>query len=86
MSRAAPTSTSAPSRKPVNLSIDAQLLREARAHGINLSAFLERALAAELKQLRRLRWLADNCAATDAYNADLRRYGAFRNRIPLPGR
>lgn len=86
MSRAVPTSTSTPSRKPVNLSVDAQLIGEARTHGINLSSFLEQALAAELKQLRRLRWLADNCAATDAYNADLRRHGAFRNRIPLPGR
>lgn len=66
MSRAAPTPTSAPSRKPVNLTIDGQLLGEARVYGTNLSAFLEQALAAELKQLRR--------------------YGAFRNRIPLPGR
>ncbi|MGB5102227.1 MAG: type II toxin-antitoxin system CcdA family antitoxin [Steroidobacteraceae bacterium] len=86
MSGAAPTSTSAPSRKPVNLSIDAQLLREARAHGINVSAFLEQALAAELKQLRRLRWLAENGAATNAYNEDVRRHSAFRSRIQLPGR
>lgn len=86
MSRAAPTSTPPPARKPVNPSIDAGLLLEARARGISLSAFLEQALALELRELRRLRWLAENNAAIDAYNADVRRHSAFRNRIQLPGR
>ena len=69
------------SKKAVNLSIDADLLREARDRNINLSATLERALTAFLNQSRRDRWLADNKLGIEAYNDDVDENGAFGDRL-----
>ena len=71
----------APARKAVNLSIDTRLLAEARAHDINLSATLEGALAAALRQARRQQWLAENQAAIEAYNAQVDAHGAFADSL-----
>jgi antitoxin CcdA len=43
--------------KPANLSINSDLLNEAKALKINLSATLEAALLNELKVARRVKWL-----------------------------
>ena len=61
----------------MNLTVDANLLREARDQGINLSATLERALAEELRRSRRERWLADNKEGIEAYNELVEQHGAF---------
>ena len=64
-------------RKPVNLTVDAELLARARQHGLNLSATLERALVAELGARERASWLAVHEPAVAAYNAGVERDGVF---------
>ena len=69
------------SKKVVNLSVDAALLREARECDINLSATLERALSDALCQQRRERWLADNKPGIAAYNEQVDAHGAFADTL-----
>jgi len=69
------------SKKAVNLSIDAALLREARERDINLSATLERALSDALRRQRRERWLAENRSGIAAYNAQLDAHGTFADTL-----
>jgi antitoxin CcdA len=69
------------SKKAVNLSIDAALLREARERDINLSATLERALSEALHQQRRERWLAENKPCIAAYNEQVDAHGAFADTL-----
>ena len=69
------------SKKAVNLSVDAALLREARDRDINLSATLERALEEALRQHRRTRWLAENRLAIDAYNEHVAAHRAFADTL-----
>ena len=64
-----------PSKKSVNLSLDAALLAEAKAAGTNLSAVLEKALTEELKAVRESRWREDNRAAIEASNQHLNMHG-----------
>ena len=64
---------SKPSKKALNLSVDAELLEAARREGLNLSAVMERALAAETAR----HWLETNRDAIEAYNADVRAKGVW---------
>ena len=64
-------------KKSANLSINADLLQKAKSLDINLSATLEAALAAEVKRRRAERWLTDNKASLDAYNAFVEKHGVF---------
>ena len=64
-------------KKAVNLSVDAELLAEAKAAGTNLSRLLERALAQELKEHRWQKWREENRAAIEASNAELERNGMW---------
>ena len=69
------------SKKAVNLSVYAALLRAARDRDINLSATLERALEDVLRQDRRARWLADNRQRIEAYNDQVQAHGAFADTL-----
>ena len=73
-----PTTTQSP-KKTANLSIDAELLRKAKALGIDLSATLEQALAERIAARQRSQWLSDNRAAIDAYNRHVAQRGTFRD-------
>lgn len=64
-------------KKPTNLSLNSELLREARALGINLSAVLEEALAEIVRKRRMEVWLEENRAAMDAYNEHVERRGVY---------
>ncbi len=68
-------------RKAANLSINADLLRQARDMNINLSATLERALIEALRKRQREQWLAENRAAIEAYNDHVERSGVFCDRL-----
>jgi antitoxin CcdA len=60
---------SAPARKrPLNISIRADLVEEAKAFGTNISAVVERALDAEHRERRREKWRAENRKAVEAWN------------------
>ena len=58
----------APFRRPTNVSIDARLVADAKALGINVSRASEEGLARELKAERERRWLEENREAIAAYN------------------
>lgn len=64
-------------KRAVNLSIDAELLAEAKAAGTNLSAVLERALRDKLNTNQRLEWERRNRAAIEADAAELERNGLW---------
>ena len=64
-------------KQATNVSIRSDLLAAARARGVNLSATLERALAAELGEMQRQRWLEANRTAIDAYNKLVDEHGTF---------
>ena len=55
-------------RKPTNVSLDAALVADARALGINLSRACETGLAAELKAARERQWREENRASIDGWN------------------
>ena len=69
------------SRRATNLSLDARLLDEARALGVNLSRACERGLAEHVAEARAARWLAENAEALADSNAF-----ADREGLPLRAR
>jgi antitoxin CcdA len=69
--------TSRPGKKATNVTVDADLLREAKALDINLSQVLERGLADVVRQARERRWLAENEAAIEEYNLRIARDGLW---------
>lgn len=64
-------------RKPTNLSLNSDLLREARAMRLNLSQILEQRLTELLREYRRREWLRENREAIDDYNRRIERRGVF---------
>lgn len=68
-------------RRPTNLSVDADLLRQARELGIKLSQVLERALVERIRDARAATWLAENAEAIAAYNREVERRGAFSDGL-----
>jgi antitoxin CcdA len=64
-------------KRAANVSINKELLQEAKNLGINLSATLEQALVEKIRDRRRAQWIADNAEAIDAYNEDVRKNGVF---------
>ena len=68
-------------KRAANLSINAELLDEAKALAINLSATLERALESEVRERKRERWLAANREAIAEYNARVAEHGVFSDHF-----
>ena len=68
-------------KKATNLSINGDLLRQARTMNINLSATLEQALLETLVKRQREQWLVENRAAIEAYNDHVDQHGAFSDGI-----
>ena len=69
------------SKKATNLSINSDLLQEARAYGINLSATLERRLEEMIREMKEKEWLEENKEAIDAYNERIRKHGTIGQRL-----
>ena len=65
------------SKKPTNLSVNSDLLSRARKMNINLSATLEKALIAEIKDVEKLKWLKRNKKAMAALNNLAEQKGLF---------
>lgn len=68
-------------KKATNVSINADLLRQARDLDINLSATLEAALNVRLREKRREQWLEENRRAIDAYNERVESRGVFSDGL-----
>lgn len=68
-------------KKPTNLSINSDLLKQAKELNINLSATLEQALTAQLKAKRAQLWLEQNKDAIAAYNQSVDEQGVFSDGL-----
>lgn len=68
-------------RRPVNVSLDAALVAEARELDIPLSATFEEALRARVRAEREARWLAENRGAIEDYNTRVDAEGTFGERF-----
>ncbi len=72
-----PTYDPGAARRPTNLSINSDLLRQARELDINLSRTLEQSLAGAVSRKRAERWLRENHEAIAQYNVDVEQNGVF---------
>jgi antitoxin CcdA len=66
-------------KKPTNLSLNSDLLRQAKELRINLSQTLERCLAQMLLDEKQRAWREENRKAIDAYNRRIEEKGVFSN-------
>lgn len=64
-------------KKPVNLSLNSDLLRMGKDLGLNLSNVAETALAQAVKDSMGERWLMENTDAIQAYNKHVEAHGVF---------
>ena len=64
-------------KKSANLSVNSDLLAQAKRLGINLSAVLEQSLAQRVKELKAQAWLEENRSAIESYNQDVENHGVF---------
>lgn len=68
-------------KRATNLSINSDLLNQARALNINLSAAFEKTLAALVKTKQQQVWLTENQQAIDAYNQHIESNGTFSDTL-----
>lgn len=72
--------TDAP-KKPVNLTLNADLLRLGKELGLNLSGIAEEALAQAVKGHLAEAWLRENADAIQAYNEHVDSHGVFSDGL-----
>ena len=68
-------------KRPTNLSLNSDLLHQARALDINLSQVLEQALDAVVRQKRAEQWFQKNREAISQYNLDVEENGVFSDGL-----
>ena len=68
-------------KKAANLSINSDLLNQAKDLHINLSATLERALAEAIRDKQRQQWLQNNQQPIEAYNQRIETEGCFSDNL-----
>ena len=62
-------------RRATNISLDYQLLEDARAFQINLSRAAEEGVRQALAKVRREQWLAENAEAIEGWNRYVDEHG-----------
>jgi antitoxin CcdA len=68
-------------KRPVNLSLNTDLITRARAEGLNLSSLAEEAIAAALTRIAREKFNADVAAACRVHEQYLAEYGSLGDAI-----
>ena len=68
-------------KKSANLSINSDLLRQAKEHHLNLSKALEAQLAVLLQERKRQQWQEENKEAINAYNCRIEENGTFSDGL-----
>ena len=68
-------------KKPTNVSVNGDLLRQAKALKINLSQVLEQRLIEIVREQQRELWVAENQQAFEDYNAYVERNGVFSDGL-----
>jgi len=72
--------TEAP-KKPTNLTINSDLLAQAKLMKINISSTLELALSEAVKQKKREDWISENAEAITNYNNKISEFGMFSDEL-----
>jgi antitoxin CcdA len=67
--------TDKPKRRPVNLSIRADIIADAKAYNINASQEAEKAIEAAVKKAKAAAWADENREHIDNYNNFFRKNG-----------
>ena len=75
-----PYDTDAP-RKNTNVTVNSDLLRQARELGVNLSRTLEQRLAEIVASHRREEWLEENREALEDFNVRVSERGVFSDGL-----
>ena len=70
-------------RKATNVSLRSDVVEQARALGINLSATAERALIEAVREAQAREWLRRNAEAIEAYNERIDRDGMYNADLRL---
>lgn len=70
-------------KKPTNVTVNSDLLTQAKEYKINISATLESALADALKLKKIDIWKEENKAAIASYNAVIEEYGLFSDEMRM---
>lgn len=68
-------------KKSANLSLNADLLLQAKRLNINLSQTLEQHLAEIVRQAQSADWLEENKRALEAYNRRIETHGTFSDGL-----
>lgn len=68
-------------RKTTHLSINSDLLRQAREEKINLSQALEKHLAESMLEIKQKRWRKSSREAVDEYAAFVEKHGCFGDTL-----
>ena len=68
-------------KRATNLTIDVELLDEAKALGVNLSRVLEEGLRERVAEAKRARWLEENAEAIAEHNERVAKHGVFSDRL-----
>lgn len=68
-------------KKSANLSINSDLLQQAKELKINLSKMLEENLAETIIDQKSQQWLAENQGAIAEYNLSVQKRGVFGDRL-----
>lgn len=69
------------SKKPTNVSVNADLLAKAKSLKINLSATLEQALIKKVQERERQQWRLENADSIQAYNDFVEQQGSFSDSV-----
>jgi len=70
-------------KKACNVSINEDLLKQARALGINLSQTLERELEKQVREAKAKAWAEENREAIDAYNRYVAEHGLWSDGLRM---
>ena len=70
-----------PQKKSTNLSVDSELLRQAKQLKINLSKTLEQKLEEIIRKARAESWIEENRSAIESYNQHIERRGTFSDKL-----
>ena len=68
-------------KRPVNLSLNGDLVRLGKELGLNLSSVAEKALAYAVSARQAELWLEENAKAIEAYNGRIEAQGIFRDGV-----
>lgn len=68
-------------KKACNVSVNEDLLRQAKALGINISQTLEAGLEARVREAKARAWVEENKDAIDAYNRYVAEHGVWSDGL-----